>query len=162
MDSQGIFNVLLHIFFLKILNNYLFIFGCTGSSLLSAGLLQLWQPAATFELGCVGFSLQWLLLLWSMGLAAPRHVGSSGAKDQRDQSSNLHFPCTARQILNHWATREALHIFFTAVISHMEGNILLQVELLGQRVCSLHILLTMAKWPSQPQSRRIVYFSTAS
>ena len=32
---------------------YLFIFGCSGSSLLPAGFLYLW---------CVGFSLRWLLV----------------------------------------------------------------------------------------------------
>ena len=37
---------------------YLFIFGCAGPSLLH--LAFLW-------LGSVGFSLQWLLLLWIMG-----------------------------------------------------------------------------------------------
>ena len=47
MDSQSIFNALLHMFFLKILNDYLCIFGCTGSSLLSAGLVRLWRPAVT-------------------------------------------------------------------------------------------------------------------
>ena len=38
--------------------------------------------------------------LWHTGLAAPRHVGSSGTRDQ------TRVPCTSRQILNHCATRE--------------------------------------------------------
>ena len=60
-----------------------------------------------------GFSLQWLLLLWHpgsgaqaqqlwcKGLAAPWHVGSSWIRDWTRVS------CTGRQVLYHWATREA-------------------------------------------------------
>ena len=78
-----------------------------------------------------GFSLRWLLLLWSMGsghvgktqhvlclagsraqaqllwhtgLVAPRHVGSSRTRAQS------HIPCIDRWILNHCATREAHHM----------------------------------------------------
>ena len=51
---------------------------------------------------CRGRSLdgraQWL---WSTGLTAPQHVGSSGTPDQS------HVPCIGRWIPNHWATREA-------------------------------------------------------
>ena len=36
-----------------------------------------------------------------MSLVAPRHVGSSRTRDQTS------IPCIARQILNHWTTREA-------------------------------------------------------
>ena len=81
--------------------------------------------------GCVGFSLQWLLLaaepelqehdlqycsprarqLWREGLAAPRHVGSSRIGDR---TSVL---CVARQILNHWATREALFLILKSCFS---------------------------------------------
>ena len=39
--------------------------------------------------------------LWSMGLVAPWHVGSSQIRDQTC------VPCIARQILNHWTIREA-------------------------------------------------------
>ena len=61
-------------------NYYLFIFGCSGSLLLPVGFLRL---------QCTGFSLLWLLLLWSTGsraqapkswhtgLSAPWHVRSS-------------------------------------------------------------------------------------
>ena len=60
------------------------IFGCTGSSSLCSGFVQL---------QCAGFSLQWLLL-WSTGskctgfssygtgLAAPQHVESSRTRDR--------------------------------------------------------------------------------
>ena len=62
---------------------------------------------------CTGFSLRWLLLLQSTGsgcicaqwvqdtgLVTLQHVGSSWTRDQ------IHVPCTSRQILNHWTTRE--------------------------------------------------------
>ena len=38
-----------------------------------------------------------------MGLVAPQHVGSSRSR------ARTHVPCIGRQILNHCATREALH-----------------------------------------------------
>ena len=65
------------------------------------------------SLWCVGFSLRWLLLLWSTGsrhvrfsgcstgLVAPRHVGSS--QRTRDRT---HAPCIGRRILNHWKLQE--------------------------------------------------------
>ena len=56
---------------------------------------------------CSGFcySKAWALgtraqLLWPLGSVAPQHVGSSQTKDQ------TRVPCTGRQILNHWATKE--------------------------------------------------------
>ena len=57
---------------------YFFIFGCTGSSLLcrlfsSCGKRGLLVHSVA-SLGCSGFSLQWLLLLWSTG---SRHMGFS-------------------------------------------------------------------------------------
>ena len=44
--------------------------------------------------------------LWPMDLVAPRHVGSSQTRDQ------IPIPCTGRQIVNHWTTREAQNFFF--------------------------------------------------
>ena len=75
---------------------------------------------------CVGFSLRWLLLLWSMGsrctgfscccgqaqqlwhtgLVALQHVGSSWTR------ARTHVPCIGRRILNHCATGET-PLFFT-------------------------------------------------
>jgi len=46
---------------------------------------------------------QWL---WCTGFSCPRHVGSSKTRDQTS------FPCIARQILNHWTTREAPSFYF--------------------------------------------------
>ena len=46
---------------------YLFIFCCVGSSLLHVGFLQLWRAGGYSSLQCAGFSLRWLLLLWSTG-----------------------------------------------------------------------------------------------
>ena len=46
-----------------------------------------------------------------MGLAAPRHVGSSQAR------AGTHVPCIGRQILNHCATREVPpHCFYSGLI----------------------------------------------
>ena len=86
-------------YFLKkylLLNDFLFYFlGCVGS--------LLWF---------VGFSVQWVLSLWSTdsrawaqqswhaSLMAPRHVGSSQTGD------GICVPCTDRQILNHWISGE--------------------------------------------------------
>ena len=56
----------LSFFFFKLIN-YLFIFGCVGSSLLRMGFLQLWRAGAILCCGAAGFSLRWLLLLQSTG-----------------------------------------------------------------------------------------------
>ena len=53
------------VFFLK------FSFGCTGSSFLYTGFL--WASWGSSFLWCVGFSLQWLFLLWSMGSRVLKH-----------------------------------------------------------------------------------------
>ena len=45
----------------------LFIFGCTASSLLHTGFSLVAMSGGYSSLWCVGLSLQWLLLLWSMG-----------------------------------------------------------------------------------------------
>ena len=72
------------------------------------------------SLQCMGFPLQWLLLLWSTGsrltgfgscstqaqelwytgLASPWHVESSQTRDR------IHIPCTGRWILIYCTTRE--------------------------------------------------------
>ena len=77
-------------------------------------------------LRCMGFSLQWLLLLRStgsrcagfsscstrasvvvaQGLIAPRHVGSSRTR------AGTCVPCIGRQILNHCATRAAPFAYY--------------------------------------------------
>ena len=41
-----------------------------------------------------------------MGLVALRHLGSSWTRDR------TRLPCTGRQILNHWSTREAPNNIF--------------------------------------------------
>ena len=80
--------------------------------------LQLQEVGATLQLWCEGFSLQQLLLmwntgseckaeqLWSMGLVAPQHVGSSWTRGRTGG------PYIARWILNHWTTREAHSLSF--------------------------------------------------
>ena len=87
---------------------------CLGFSLVAVS-------KGSFLLWCSGFSLQWLLLLWSSGsrhmgfsnccawaqqlqltgLVAQRQVWSSQTRDQ------THVSCIGRHILYHWATREA-------------------------------------------------------
>ena len=59
--------------FLFFVFSHLFIFGCVGSSLLR-GLSLVVESGGYSLLRCTGFSLRWLLLLWSTG---SRHVGFS-------------------------------------------------------------------------------------
>ena len=115
----------------------LFTYGCIGSSLLCAGFLQLQRAGGYSSLRCTGFSLQWLLLLQSMG---SRHVGFSswgeqaqqlwraGSRAQAQQLWHMGLvaprhagssltraqtcvPCIGRWILNHCATGEAPNAF---------------------------------------------------
>ena len=117
---------------------YLFIFGCVGSLLLSAGFLQLRRVGATL-LRRAGFSLRWLLFvaehgfqarrlqqlwltgsraqtqkLWRTGLVAPPHVGSCRTR------TRTRFPCIGRRILNHCATREVPVGSFEASFLHIQ------------------------------------------
>ena len=94
--AYGLFWQMFHIHFLKKK-----IFGCAGSSLLSAGFFQLWRAGAPLQLQCIGFSLQWLLLsqstgsrvhglqqLWDQG---PSHPAACGIfPDQRFSWCPLH------------------------------------------------------------------------
>ena len=88
------------------------VFGSAGSWLLH----RLFSSAVSGGPSCllrVGFSLQWLLLLWHVGsaVAVPwlqstgsvvvAYVGTSWTRDR------THVFCIGRQILYHWATREA-------------------------------------------------------
>ena len=66
------------------------------SSCSEQGLLFVW---------CMGFSLQWLLLLLTtgsrhMGLVVPWHVGSSQTRDRTC------VPCISMWIVNHWTPRK--------------------------------------------------------
>ena len=86
------------------------------SSLWCAVLLQ-WLLLQSTGSRCMGFSScgpraqqLWLVgsraqaqQLWHTGPAAPRHVGSSRTR------TRTHVHCIGRRILNHCATREALH-----------------------------------------------------
>ena len=93
--------------------------------------LLLWRAGATLQMQCMGFSLQWHLLLqstgpralrlqwlwaqklrlmgsraqtqklWCRSLVALWYSGSSWTRDRTGVS------CITRQILNHWTTREA-------------------------------------------------------
>ena len=74
--------------------------------LLLSWLLLLWRMGSR----CTGFSScsTWAQQLWCEDLVAPQNVGSSWT---RDRTGVL---CIARQILNHWTTREALIGFLNA------------------------------------------------
>ena len=111
--------ILFYILFYFILF-YLFIyfFGCVGSSFLCEGFLQLRQAGATLHHSARASHYRGLSCcraqapdaqaqqLWLTGLVAPRHVGSSQTR------ARTRVPCIGRQILNHCATREALHVYF--------------------------------------------------
>ena len=80
----------------------LFIYGCTGSSLQSAGFSYC---------GAWALGLQTSVVV-APGLIAPWHVESSQSRDQ------THVLCIGRQILIHSATREALDFtlhFYTLI-----------------------------------------------
>ena len=105
------------------------------------------------SLQCVGFSLRWLLLLWStgsrhagfssygtwaqqlwhMGLAAPQHVGSSQTRARTRVS------CIGRQIPNHCTTREVqLCIFYHNFFLHyLKSEIIKNIYLLFTSLDSL-------------------------
>ena len=68
------------------------------SSFLTFGAQALGHWASAFEAHGLRVQAQYL---WHKGFAAQRHVGSSLTRDGTDVS------CFARQILNHWTTREA-------------------------------------------------------
>ena len=87
---------------------YLFILGCSGSSLLHKGFLELWQVGATLHCSawvshCGDFSCfrAQVQQLCHTGLVVPWHMGSSWTGDQTC------VPCTGRWI-NHWTAREVL------------------------------------------------------
>ena len=71
------------------------VFVACGLSGVARGLQSV--GSAVWLAGCRAQAQQ----LWHMGLAAPRHVGSSQPRAQ------THVPCIGRRILNHCATREA-------------------------------------------------------
>ena len=93
----------------------LFIYGCVRSSFLREGFLQLQQVGATPHRGarashycglsCCGAQAPdaQAQQLWLTGLVALRHAESSQTR------ARTRVPCIGRQILNHCATREALH-----------------------------------------------------
>jgi len=78
-------------------------------------------------LPCVGFSLQWFLLLWGTGSRVYK-LGSSGAQAVEPRLQQLwhmglvalwhvgtswigghtYVPCIVREIRNHWTTRDVL------------------------------------------------------
>ena len=111
LDHRGILPPRSALLFIDLFTHGL-IFGCTGPSLLHCSGRHEWglfSSCGVWPPHCGGFSpcraqapehgLQWL---WLSGLVALWHVGSSQTRDQTC------VPCTGRQILNHWTTREVL------------------------------------------------------
>ena len=66
-------------------------------------LCRAWNPGC---LGLSSFKLWNTDSVWQTGLVAPWHGGSSQTRAQ------THVSCIGRQILYHWATREALQTYF--------------------------------------------------
>ena len=89
--------------------NYLFILGCTGSSLLCwDSSLWWWAGLSLGVFSCWGHRLQGTLasvVVVHVGLVAPQHVESSRTRDQ------THVPYTGRWILIHCTTREVPRVF---------------------------------------------------
>ena len=81
-----------------------FTFGCVGSLLLHAGFLQLRQVEDYSSLRCAGFSLWWLLLLWSMG---SRRMGFSSCGMQAQQLWLTGSRAQAQQL---WRTGLVAHV----------------------------------------------------
>ena len=103
------------------------------------------------SLPCVGFSLQWLLLLpsmgskahrrqylWRTGLVALQHVGSSWTRDRTCDS------CIGRWILYHWATRAApLPVFLIiAILVGVQWYLIVVLILISWMANVLEHLLT--------------------
>ena len=99
---------------------YLFIFGVHWVFVTAHGLSLVVASGGHYSLWCTGFSLRWLLLLWSTG---SRHTGFSSCVTRAQQlcltgsvtlrhvgSSQTRartlIPCTGRWILSHYTTRE--------------------------------------------------------
>ena len=124
-------------FFLIYLFYLFYFFGCIRSLLLR-GLSLVAASGGYSSLWCVGFSLRWLLLLWSTGsrrvgfsscglwaqqlwhtgLVAPRHVrySQTGARTR------------GKGILNHCATREApRHFMIYTLLNLLRWSILVNV-----------------------------------
>ena len=83
------------------------------------------------KMRCLGFSLQWLLLLWSMGSMA-RRLSRLEAVESSQTRDWTHVPYTGGRTLNHWTTREVQKVIFLwatvasvggqTVVSHTHAN----------------------------------------
>ena len=110
--SVFIFHLLVLSFFNLKFSNFCCYFWLHWVFIAAFGVSLVVLAEAPLWLQCTGFSLWWLLWLWSTdswcvgsgvtctGLAAPQHVGSSGIR------GHTHVPSTDRWIFNHWTTRE--------------------------------------------------------
>ena len=86
--------------------NFLSLFVAVLGLRCCAGFSPAAVSGAALELRSLGLSLQWLLLWWCTGCAAPQHVRTSWIRDRTRVS------CIGRQILYLWAMREVLNPLF--------------------------------------------------
>ena len=101
--------------FLKILM-YFFIFGCVGSLLLCALFLFTgWGPLFTVVCGLLiaAASLVVEHRLWAPRVVVVHGLCCPTARGIFPSWDWTHVPCTVRQILNHWTTRESSSFLFT-------------------------------------------------
>ena len=87
-----------------------------GSAVMTRGLQQLWLTGSRAQ----------AQQLWSTGLVAPWHVGSSRTR------ARAHVPCIGRRILNHYATREVPANLFNWVVVSLFLRVLY--------ICWIHVL----------------------
>lgn len=93
--------------------------GSQGSLLPCSACSFLWLQGRGLMsgFGCLGFSLWWLLLLWSMASRAQRlssgpqaQLAYSMCGLQSQERDHTHVPWVGRPIVNLWITREVPHI----------------------------------------------------
>ena len=72
--------------------SFFFFFGCTGSSLLCTGFSLVAASRGYSLFWCMGFSLQWFLLSWSIGC---RHTGSVAVAHRLSSCVSHRLNCSA-------------------------------------------------------------------
>ena len=125
----------LPLLFLKKLINWLIYFWLRWVFVAVCGLSLVAASGGYSLLWCAGFSLRWLLLLWSTGSGRTGFSSCSTACGIfPDQISNP-CPCTGRRILNCCATREVL-FFFTVILYFLKKSLWIGAFEVGWReVC---------------------------
>ena len=127
------------------------------------------------SLRCAGFSLRWLLLLWSRG---PRRMGFSSCSTRACRLCSAgsvvalwhvgssrtrawtHVPCTGRRILNHCTAREVhyLHKFFFFFLESTVKYLILFIYYPKQSTDSTQAPSNHQWHSSQNQNKKILKF----